>query len=139
MNILVDTCIWSLALRRSQQDSSPPTRELLELITEGRACVIGPIRQELLSGIRNEVHFHKLREALRAFPDLALERDDFERAADYCNICRRQGVQGSNTDFLICAVAERLRLSILTTDRDFRRFAEFLPILLHEPRSGLSS
>jgi predicted nucleic acid-binding protein len=40
-------------------------------------------------------------------------------------------VQGSNTDFLICAAAERRNLPILTTDADFRRFAAILPITLH--------
>ena len=71
---------------------------------------------------------------LRAFVDEALEGADFERAAEHFNTCRTRGVQGSNTDFLICAAAERRGLPILTTDDDFVRFARILPIELHGQR-----
>jgi hypothetical protein len=36
------------------------------------------------------------------------------------NMCQRRGIQGSNTDFLICAVAEMYELSIFTIDQDFK-------------------
>ncbi|MES1245213.1 MAG: type II toxin-antitoxin system VapB family antitoxin [Acidobacteriota bacterium] len=63
-----------------------------------------------------------------------------ERAAELFNLCRRQGVQGSNTDFLLCAVAERHGLPILTTDGDFEIFSRHVPVSLHRPRlSGLKS
>ena len=52
---------------------------------------------------------------------------DFERAAEYFNTCRAKGLQGSNTDFLLCAVAERHRFPILTTDDDFTGYAHALP------------
>lgn len=57
---------------------------------------------------------------------------DYEEGALFHNRCRSKGIQGSNTDFLICAVASRLSMSILTTDRDFDAYANFLPIALHE-------
>jgi predicted nucleic acid-binding protein len=93
--------------------------------------MIGVIRQELLSGVRTARTFEHLRDHLRPFSDEQLETADFERAAEHFNTCRAHGVQGSNTDFLICAVAERQKLPILTTDVDFSRFAELLPITLH--------
>ena len=93
--------------------------------------MIGVIRQELLSGVRTAEMFERLRDHLRPFPDEPLETADFERAAEHFNSCRARGVQGSNTDFLICALAERRKLPILTTDADFVRFAEVLPITLH--------
>lgn len=111
------------------------TAELAELIREGRAGVIGPVRQELLSGVPEQRHYETLRDYLRAFPDLPLHSDDYETAAAFYNRCRAKGVQGSNTDFLICAAAVRRRLAILTTDADFVRFAKLLPIQLHLPRS----
>ena len=139
MNVLVDTSVWSLALRRREPEDTPPVRELRELVLEGRAQIIGPVRQEVLSGIRTQAQFQRLREALRAFPDLDLASADFERAAELFNRCRQRGIQGSNADFLICAVAERLQLPILTTDLDFPLFAEHIPVRLHEPRPGLDS
>jgi len=52
-------------------------------------------------------------------------------AARFFNLSRRKGVQGSNTDFLICAVAVRHRLAIFSTDKDFAQYAKYLPIVLH--------
>ena len=130
MKVLVDTSVWSLALRRQTRSQNPVVEELRLLVEEGRVAMIGAIRQELLSGIRTPESFQRLRDHLRPFPDEKLEEADYEQAAAHFNTCRAQGVQGSNTDFLICAVAERRRIPILTTDADFTRFAEILPITL---------
>lgn len=129
MSVLVDTSVWSLALRRPT--ASEPAHELARLVKDGDALIIGPIRQELLSGVRTEAQFESLRERLRAFPDVDLSSADHEDAASSFNACRRHGIQGSNTDFLICAVARRRKLAIFTTDGDFERFAKVLPIRLH--------
>jgi len=131
MKVLVDTSVWSLALRR-RAPSHPAVEELRRLLDQGRAAIIGPIRQELLSGIRETAMFERLRDSLRAFPDEPLTQADYERAAECFNICRAHGLQGSNTDFLLCAVSERHRLPILTTDGDFMRYARVLPVLLYD-------
>ena len=131
MKVLVDTSVWSLALRRRAAVDRPEVRELRALVDEGRVAMIGPIRQELLSGIRTPDGFDLLRTHLRAFVDEPLDIADYERAAEHFNACRAQGLQGSNTDFLICAAAERRHLPILTADDDFVRFAKLLPIALH--------
>ena len=131
MKVLVDTSVWSLALRRHRHVDRPEVQELAALIDEGRVAMIGPIRQELLSGIRDREAFERLRDRLRAFADEPLTSADFEVAAECFDSCRAHGVQGSNTDFLICALAQRLDIPIFTTDEDFDRFAEVLPIELH--------
>lgn len=134
MNVLVDTGVWSLALRRRQISQDPAVLELRELIREGRAHLIGLIRQEVLSGIREKAQFDRLRAHLREFPDLPVQTADHERAAEFFNACRSRGVQGSNTDFVICAIADRYGMVILATDGDFPLFASHLPIQLHVPR-----
>jgi predicted nucleic acid-binding protein len=135
VKVLVDTSIWSLALRRSG-DVSPENeglvRELNDLIGEVRVVMIGAIRQELLSGIPSTEQFDALREKLRAFDDLALTQDDYEAAAGFHNICRRAGVQGSHTDFLICAAAASRGMAIFTSDNDFVRYAKHVGISLHD-------
>lgn len=136
MNIVVDTSVWSLALRRRRTPKSAEALELADLIREGRAALLGPVRQELLSGVAVAQQYETLREYLRAFPDTALEAEDYEEAAAFFNRCRTKGIQGSNTDFLICAVAARRQFQILTTDTDFTHFASLLPIQLHAPRSS---
>ncbi len=140
MNVLVDTSIWSLAFRRqpaqpqSGQASDRYVVELKELINETRAQLIGPIRQEILSGISNQAQFQTLREVLRSFEDLAIDSGDYERAAEFFNICRNKGIQGAHTDFLICAVAKRYAAPIFTTDKDFSLYTNHLAISLYEPR-----
>ena len=130
MNVLVDTSVWSLALRRAAS-SHPARQKLEELILDGRASIMGPVRQELLSGVKVLAQFEMLREKLRAFSDIELLAEDYEEAANFFNECRKQGVQGSNTDFLICAVAARRALPIFTTDQDFGLYAKFIPISLY--------
>lgn len=129
--ILVDTSVWSLALRRRQNSDEPVVVEFSRLVYESQIQMIGPIRQELLSGIQSEGQFTGLRDHLHAYRDLVLEENSYERAAECFNICRSKGVQGSFTDFLICAVGEINDLPIFTVDSDFDRFAEHLPIALH--------
>ena len=138
MNIVIDTSVWSLALRRQPSSRASEALELAHLVREGRAAILGPVRQELLSGVRGEQQYEALRRHLRAFPDIALEAEDYEEAASFFTRCRAKGVQGSNTDFLICAVAARRRFGILTADTDFLHFAKVLPIELHSPRASLS-
>jgi hypothetical protein len=130
MKVIVDTVIWSLALRRGETDVDV-RRELTGLIEDQRVIVLGPIRQELLSGYSNERAFERLRSRLDAFENEPITDEDYVRAAQYSNACRAKGVQGSHTDFLICACAVRLEAGIYTRDRDFDRYAEILPILLY--------
>lgn len=129
MNVLVDTCIWSRILRHRRPDPKL-TVIVEELIREGRVVIIGPIRQEILSGIPNPKQFENLRSKLAAFEDLPLDRRYFETAAYFCNICRAKGVQGSLVDFLICAVSHHEHLHILTIDEDFKRYRKYLDIHL---------
>jgi predicted nucleic acid-binding protein len=136
MNVLVDTSIWSLVLRRGTAKNVALIEDLSELIRELRVQIIGPIRQEVLSGIKSENQFEELKTYLSAFPDLPLKTADFEKAAEFFNTCRRNGVQGSNTDFLICSAAHRRDLEIFTSDNDFIDFQKYLPIKLYSPRAG---
>jgi len=138
MMALVDTPVWSLLLRRAEKNLNPEQRvariELIELIREDRTQIIGPIRQELLSGLRSEGQFNNLRNHLAAFDDVPLATEDYEEAARASKKCRAPGVAGSSIDFLICAVALKHRWPIFTTDRDFTVYARHLPLNLHVPR-----
>ena len=129
--VIVDTSVWSLALRRKQPVSDAATIELARLIDAGDALIAGPIRQDLLSGIASQAQFKLVRERLEAFQDIPIETADYERAALCFNQCRTQGIQGSNTDYLICALALRLGLPVFSADRDFPRYAKILRVRLH--------
>src|SRR5215831_8868130 len=138
MNVLIDTSVFSLALRRKNESLSTNERllvaELSELIREGRIRMIGLIRQELLSGIKAAEQFEKLREHLRSFPDEVIDTSDYEEAARAGNRCRTKGVAVSIVDILLCAVAIKRQWAIFTTDPDFSNYAKVLPLRTYTPR-----
>lgn len=138
MNILVDTSVWSLALRRKSGSVRPEeklvVRELSEIIREGRARLIGLVRQELLSGVKTAEQYERLRLYLRSFPDEALDTSDYEDAAKAGNLCRARGIVVSIVDVLLCAVVMKREWAIFTADSDFSDYAKVLPIALHVPR-----
>jgi predicted nucleic acid-binding protein len=137
VNVVVDTPVWSLALRRKPSQLSAAQRVLIrtweDLVRRRQAILLGPIRLELLSGVRDAAIFERLRRHLRAFDDEALAVEDYEEAARCYNLCRAAGVAGSTIDFLLCAAAIRRQAEIFTTDKDFARYAEHLPLRLFDP------
>lgn len=131
MKILVDTCIWSLALRRRDKASLSVEEQrlvarLAEAIQDGNVVMVGPIRQEVLSGIKDESQFVKTKELLDPFPDEALSTADYIEAARLFNLCRSHGVQCGPVDMLICSAAVRMRCSILTSDEGLTECIEVL-------------
>src|ERR1035437_5027977 len=108
MKLLADTSVWSLALRRRPTatlslDEKRLVATLTEAIRDGRVVMVGPIRQELLSGIKEQAQFDKLRTTLAAFRDELIDTPDYEDAARLYNKCRTQGVECGPVDILICA------------------------------------
>lgn len=138
--MLVDTTVWSLAFRRRTGDLAGRDRAIFDewawLVRSGQAELIGPIRQELLSGLRREPDFDRVRRELGKFLDIPLTREDFEEAARCTNRCIARGVAVSSVDALICAAALRRGIPIYTLDEDFKRYAGVLPIRLHRTPAG---
>jgi predicted nucleic acid-binding protein len=131
MKFLVDTCVWSLALRRRNASRmSPEERRLVSDLRDGiqvsNAAIIGPVRQEVLSGIRDRAQFTKTQGLLEPFADEAMIPEDFVEAARLFNVCQDHGVVCGAVDILICAVAARLEYGILTNDSGLARCAEVL-------------
>jgi predicted nucleic acid-binding protein len=132
MKVLIDTPIWSLAFRKKKNNEKNITIEkLIELIHNGRIAIIGPIRQEVLSGISDVNKFNDIKEKMSIFSDYDLQSSDYEFAAECSNECRRNGIQGSHTDFLICAVAIKNDWEIFTEDNDFHGYKKYIPIKIY--------
>jgi hypothetical protein len=131
MKILVDSCIWSLALRRKTKAVLSGEERLMltslqDAIQDRRVAIVGPIRQEVLSGIKELAQFEKLRRFLDAFPDETITTGDYEEAARLYNLCRSRGVECGATDILLCAVAALKHWAILTSDGGIKRCIEAL-------------
>lgn len=128
--IVVDTSVWSQALRRrrSGEDQSapePPGATLLRRLIQGGepVAVPGPVVQELLSGLRDEAQAQRLDELLEPFPTLLATRPTHVLAASLSNACRRGGVACASVDALIAALTLERGGLLLTADRDFVHIA----------------
>lgn len=132
MKILVDTPIWSLSIRKKEKSENDLklVSYFSDLLRGLNVILIGPIRQEILSGISDENRFEVVRKSLSVIPDMDLTTMDYELAAEYHNRCRKNGIQGSHTDFLICAIASNRNCRILTLDNDFRIYSKHINLNL---------
>jgi predicted nucleic acid-binding protein len=128
MKVLVDTSVWSIALRHSVSvtNADEIKEQLSGLIDDVRVAMIGPVRQELLSGVKSKSQFNLLKKRLEPFRDTPLESSDYILAAEFFNRCRSRGVQGSHIDFLICAVSSRRKFPLFTMDKDFLLYKKHL-------------
>ena len=134
MRVLIDTSVWSLAFRKKEKTDYELQliNYLSEIVRDLRAVMIGPIRQEILSGISNEEKFIEMQTKLSIFSDWSIETEDYELAAKFYNKCRMNGIQGSHIDYLICAVAFNSNFTILTLDGDFEHYKKFTGIQLEK-------
>lgn len=132
MKVLVDTPIWSYALRSQDKKYQSEVDALTSLIRYQRAVIIGPIRQEILSGYSDLRKYHIIKEKLSYFENTPIIDTDYVLGAEFSNKCRKKGIQGSHIDFLICAVANRIEIPIFTNDNDFKRYQKVIPIRLQK-------
>ena len=120
MSLLVDTSVWSLALRR---DVEPPEPEVVALrqalLGSDQVFTTGLVLQELLQGFAGPKDRAQLVERLSALAFLQPVKDDHIKAAEVRNTCRRRGVQVGTIDALLIQLCRRNDLTLLTTDQDF--------------------
>lgn len=129
--MLVDTSVWSLALRRDRPPASREVSLLEEAITRGETVLMtGVILQEVLQGFFVEKRFRDLEKRLQAFPLLELARADYVSAAEIRSRCRTKGIQVATIDAQIAAAAIGHGCLLLTTDDDFRHISRHFPLKL---------
>lgn len=124
MRVLVDTCVWSLALRRQGPVDHPAVRAFSALLEKGEEVVIiGVILQEILQAFRADATFRKMVRHLEGFPLLPVGRDGHVAAARLHRACAASGVTAATVDCLIAAACIEHNAHMLTTDQDFQRIA----------------
>lgn len=129
MTLLVDTSVWSLALRRDAEASEPEIRHLEEALVGSEVIVTtGLILQELLQGFSGPRAQSRIVERFASLPLLQPDREDHVRAATLRNACRRAGVQLGTIDALIAQLCIRNDVTLLTTDQDFTHAAKHCPL-----------
>ena len=132
MNLVVDTSVWSLVLRRRQVDYSSPYVATFQALVQKGDCIhlLGSVLQELLDGVNSVSDFERLSHMLKSFPLIALDRDTYISASQLRNHCRRKGIQAGPIDFLIAAACIQYHYPLLTCDRDFHYMAQHCDLVL---------
>ena len=135
MKILIDTSIWSLALRRQSGVVNPESVMLRTLIEQGEDIhLLGIVLQEVLQGIKNPKDFHILKDYLDAFPLIELTREDYVKAAELKNRLIKKGKQISTIDALIASASISYSCYLFTTDKDFENIAQHSSLKLFKIR-----
>lgn len=131
MTLLVDTSVWSLALRRDAEASEPEVRHLKEALLGADVVVTtGLVLQELLQGFSGAKASAQIIERFAALPLIQPTREDHVAAAELRNACRRAGVQVGTIDAIIAQLCLRHELTLLSTDKDFKSAAKHCPLRL---------
>jgi predicted nucleic acid-binding protein len=134
VNILVDTSVWSLALRSSGGPISPKVVLLGDCLDRGdEIMTTGLVIQELLQGFNGPKQAKRILSELSLLPLIVPDLGDHVEAAELRNHCRRRGVQVGTIDALLAALSIRHKLRLLTTDKDFEAMAHHCPLSLLEP------
>jgi predicted nucleic acid-binding protein len=134
MTLLVDTSVWSLALRRDGSTNAPEVRALQEALAGSDAVVTtGLVLQELLQGFNGPRAAAAIVERFRVLPFIVSDRNDHIAAAEVRNSCRRAGVQVGTIDALLIQLCGRHELTLLSADNDFVHAAQHVPFKLWRP------
>ena len=124
MSYLVDTSVWSLALRRDVPDATREVAELKRALEAGdEILVTGLVLQELLQGFNRPKAYSQIIEYFSVLPFIIPEREDYINAADLRNLCGKKGIQAGTIDALLASLCIERDLKILTTDKDFSQIA----------------
>ena len=122
---LIDTSAWIAHF--SKKDPF----ELQQICPADQRVLCLPVYQEILQGIKEEVHFRSIREILDAAQHVeeTMEKPLYVEAALLYRSARRQGLPvRSAIDCLIAVCAIRHNLVVLHRDRDYPFLARVSPL-----------
>jgi predicted nucleic acid-binding protein len=131
VSVLVDTSVWSLALRRDAPPDVPEVRALRDALAGGEVvATTGVILQELLQGVVPDRARIQIIEMFAALDYLTPSREDHVAAAGVRNTLRSAGVQLGTIDALIAHLSIAGGHALLTTDNDFRAASRHISLQL---------
>ncbi len=137
MTLLVDTSVWSLALRRDANATEPEVDALKKALGGSNVVVTtGLVLQELLQGFAGPKARTQIVESFASLPLIQPDREDHIAAADLRNICRKAGVQVGTVDALIAQLCIRHDLTLLSTDKDFAHAAQHCKLKLWSDKTA---
>jgi predicted nucleic acid-binding protein len=135
VTLLVDTSVWSLALRRDASTSQPEVHQLKDALMGADVVVTtGLVLQELLQGFSGPKSRAQIIERFASLPLLQPDREDYVAAAEVRNTCRRARIQIGTIDALLAQLCIRHDLTLLSTDNDFKLAAPHCKLRVWAPK-----
>ena len=133
MNLLVDTSVWSLVLRRDTPADAPEADYLRTALGRGDSIVTtGIILQEILQGVTGAKMRTTIQERFAALPFLVPDRSDHVQAAELHGAARQKGIQVGTVDALLAALCLKHDLTMLSTDADFKNLRKVVSLRIWE-------
>ncbi|MDL5247574.1 PIN domain-containing protein [Leptospira weilii] len=124
MKLLVDTSVWSEALRRKGKTLKSEETFLYQIIqNEEDIFVTGIILQEILTGIKESKIFSEIEEQFKYFNFISPAEKDHIEAAKLRNSLSKKGIVLATIDALIAQIAISHNLVLATYDNDFLRLS----------------
>ena len=126
MKFLVDTSVWSEALRRKKQSIKSENTFIFQLINNDETIILtGIILQEILTGIKTNKQFQNIQSILRDFNFIEPGIEDYIFAAELKNILMTKGIHAGSIDFLIASIAIKNDLFLASFDHDFDNISKY--------------
>ncbi|MBK9498700.1 MAG: PIN domain-containing protein [Leptospiraceae bacterium] len=129
MSCLLDTSVWSEALRR-KNTSLKSENTLYHLIQNEENIFITESLYRNYLGIKNEKMFMELKEILLNFEIIEPDVEDYIQAASLQNKISAKGIQASTVDLLLVSIAIRRNYYLLSFDKDFNYISKHTDLRL---------
>ena len=114
--VLIDTSAWIDFFRGKQSAVTDAVQLALQM---GAARLCGPVKAELLQGVRTKKEKLQLGVVFDAVENLPTQESDWEIAGQSLQQLRESGITLPLTDALIAAIAFRHKAQVLTLDQHF--------------------
>jgi len=121
-------------LRRNLPEDEVLRKNMRALIDEGKVAIIGPIRQEVLTGIKSEKQFELMQDYLTTFEDATITTEDYELAAKNANKLRSKGISTGNVDVLIVTFCQKHDIEVYSKDKDFDEMRKIIKFKKYQER-----
>jgi predicted nucleic acid-binding protein len=131
--VLVDTNVWSEALRRDTPAHTPHIERFRAVLRNGVLATTGVVVQELFQGFHGPKDTSRLRDLVFAAEPITPDLHDHIEASAMYRRSRRQGIQLKTVDALIATMCLRADAELLTLDRDFDHLVEREGLRLWQP------
>jgi predicted nucleic acid-binding protein len=117
---LIDSSAWIEYLRPN--GSTRVKRRVREVLEKDEAVTCGIVLVEILRGAKDDRLFNTLKETLLALPQIPINDEVIEKAAQWGYTLDRKGKTVSTTDLFIAAAASN-KAAVLHVDSDFEIIA----------------